>query len=67
MPIGAGVELSDMELYRGTIIISEAADALVGMEFLRTAQKALSVDRHAVVLMNEIDGGELRRSLAPGE
>ena len=68
MPIGVGsVELSDTEVYRGTIILSEAADALVGMEFLRQAQRALYLDRNSVVLMDETDIGELRRKLAPTE
>jgi hypothetical protein len=69
MPIGVGsVELSDtLEVYRGTIILSEAADALVGMEFLRQAQRALYLDRKSVVLMDETDIGELRRKLAPTE
>ena len=68
MPIGVGsVELSDTMVYRGTIVLSEAADALVGMEFLRQAQRALYLDRKSVVLMDETDIGELRRKLAPTE
>ncbi len=65
MPIGVGnVELSETETYRGTTILSEAADALLGMEFFRQAQKALYLDRQSVVLMDKTDIRELRRKLS---
>jgi predicted aspartyl protease len=62
MPIGVGsIELSGSELYRGTVLLSDAADSLLGMEFLRQSHKGLYVDRKTVVLMDETDIEQLRK------
>jgi predicted aspartyl protease len=61
MPTAAGrIELSPSETYRGIIILTEDEDALLGMEFLRVARRALYVDRKSVVLMDEAEGEKLR-------
>ena len=59
------IELSASEVCRGVIILTEDEDALIGMEFLRVARKALYVDPSSIVLLDESDSKELRRKLGP--
>jgi hypothetical protein len=58
------VELSGHEVYRGVIVLSSAPVPLLGMEFLRTARKALYLDREYVLLIDEADIEESRRAFS---
>jgi clan AA aspartic protease len=65
MQTGVGlVEIPSGEMFKGTIVLGNAAHALLGMQFLRKAGKALYADRKSAVLINEVAIEALERAMS---